>query len=166
MEIHERIKARRLALGLSADDIAGAIGVSRATVYRYESKDIEKLPLDILAPLAEALKTTPSYLMGWDDNPTAPPQNILPLKPAEIDHIQKYRRLTDNGRATVDNVIDGLLEAGQPAREPEQKEPEKIVIPIAARNGTGKQLELTPDELRRLQQVIKDSQDQDLSGIV
>lgn len=78
MEIHERIKARRLALGLNADDVAEAIGVSRATVYRYESKDIEKLPLDILAPLAKVLKTTPSYLMGWDDDDTASPSQNPP----------------------------------------------------------------------------------------
>ena len=152
MEIHERIKARRQALGLSADDIAEAIGVSRATVYRYESKDIEKLPLDILAPLAEVLKTTPSYLMGWNDV-TPAPSSVLPLEQPEIDHIQKYRRLTDNGRATVDTVIDGLLEAGQPAPEQEKKEQEKIFVPVAARGGTGEPLEISPDTARLLEET-------------
>ena len=31
MEVYERIKARRKELGLSADDVAAALGVSRAT---------------------------------------------------------------------------------------------------------------------------------------
>ena len=66
MTIGERIRQRRLDLGLSADDVAAALGKNRATVYRYESNDIEKLPTTVLEPLAEVLKTTPAYLMGWD----------------------------------------------------------------------------------------------------
>ena len=44
MKIHELIKQRRKQLGLSADDLAKAVNVSRATIYRYESGEIEKLP--------------------------------------------------------------------------------------------------------------------------
>lgn len=68
MEIHERIKRRRKELGLSADDLAQALHVSRATVYRYESSYIEKLPLSILEPLCKALHTTPAYIMGWEES--------------------------------------------------------------------------------------------------
>ncbi len=64
----ERMKARRLKLGLSADDVAKKIGVSRSTYFRYENGDIEKMPLTILKPLAEALRTTPGYLAGWNEN--------------------------------------------------------------------------------------------------
>lgn len=66
MTIGERIKKRRLELGLTADDVAHALGKNRATVYRYESNDIEKLPTTVLEPLAEVLRTTPADLMGWD----------------------------------------------------------------------------------------------------
>lgn len=64
----QRIKQRRRELRMSIDDLARAIGKNRTTVYRYESGDIENLPLGIIEPLAKALKTTPEYLMGWDDN--------------------------------------------------------------------------------------------------
>ena len=70
MTIGERIKQRRLELGLSADDVAAALGKNRATVYRYESNAIEKLPTTVLEPLAEVRNTTPAYLMGWEDDPT------------------------------------------------------------------------------------------------
>lgn len=63
--ISERIKARRKELGLSVDDIAEKLHVNRATYYRYESKEIEKFPLDIVEPLAKILETTPQALMGW-----------------------------------------------------------------------------------------------------
>lgn len=77
MTIGDRIKARRLEIGLSVDQIAAQIGKNRATVYRYESNEIEKFPLDILYPLADALRTTPAYLMGWEDERPAP--NVIPV---------------------------------------------------------------------------------------
>jgi transcriptional regulator with XRE-family HTH domain len=76
--VQDRIKARRKELCLSADQVAEALGVSRATVYRYESAEIEKLPAVILKPLAEVLHTTPAYLMGWDDTSSCK-QEVFPL---------------------------------------------------------------------------------------
>ncbi len=67
MTVGERIKQRREHLGLKVEHIAEKIGKNRATIYRYESDETKNLPLTVLGPLAEALKTTPMYLMGWDD---------------------------------------------------------------------------------------------------
>jgi transcriptional regulator with XRE-family HTH domain len=67
MKIGDRIKQRRKELGLSADKLGERIGKNRATIFRYESGDIENLPLDILEPIASALHTTPQYLMGWEE---------------------------------------------------------------------------------------------------
>ncbi len=77
--IGERIKQRRQELGLSADQVAEAIGKNRATIYRYESDEIEKFPIGILYPLAEVLRTTPQYLMGWEDYDAPLPANIMPM---------------------------------------------------------------------------------------
>ena len=68
--IAERIKSRRLELGISVDDVAEALGVNRTTVYRYESKDIEKMPITVVEPLAKVLRVTPEYIMGWDKDLT------------------------------------------------------------------------------------------------
>lgn len=74
MTIGERIKNRRIELGLSVDDVAAKINKNRATVYRYESDEIENLPTTVLEPLAQILQTTPAYLMGYID---APRNNFL-----------------------------------------------------------------------------------------
>lgn len=66
MAIGERIRRRRKQLGLSVDDIAKKLGKDRATIYRYESSEIENLPLNILEPLAKVLGVSPGYLMGWE----------------------------------------------------------------------------------------------------
>ncbi len=69
LTVNDRIKLRRKELNLDADYVAQKLGISRATYYRYESKDIEKVPISSLVPLAKVLETTPEYLMGWCNDP-------------------------------------------------------------------------------------------------
>lgn len=68
MSVGDRMKKRRKELNISAEEVAKKIGVSRSNVYRYEKGEIEKMPTEILIPLSEILKTTPAYLMGWNDH--------------------------------------------------------------------------------------------------
>ena len=65
MTTGERIKQRRIELGLSVDEVAEKLGKNRATIYRYESNDIENFPVGTLEPLAKILETTPAQLIGW-----------------------------------------------------------------------------------------------------
>lgn len=67
MTTGERINYRRKELGISAEKLADILGVSPATVYRWENGFIEKLPVSALAPIAKALHTTPAFLMGWEE---------------------------------------------------------------------------------------------------
>lgn len=80
MTIGERIKVLRKEKGISVDKLAELIGKDRATIYRYESKDIENMPTSVLEPLAKALGTTPAYLMGWESGDKTIPSNLIPLK--------------------------------------------------------------------------------------
>lgn len=65
----ERIKARRKELGISAEQLADVLGVSPATIYRYESNYINSMKVDKIKPIADALNTSVAYLMGWDEAP-------------------------------------------------------------------------------------------------
>lgn len=64
----QRLKKRRKEIGISADDVASELGVSRSTIFRYENGQIEKVPANVIEELARILKTTPAYLMGWTDD--------------------------------------------------------------------------------------------------
>ena len=79
MTTGERIRKRRKQLGVSAEQIAVELGVSAATIYRYEKGDIEKLPGNILEPLSNILRTTPAYLMGWSNEPEAPTSTVFDI---------------------------------------------------------------------------------------
>lgn len=66
MTTGQRMNERRKQLGISADTLAEKLGVSRSTIFRYESGAIEKMPIDIIKPIAAALHTTVEYLLGMD----------------------------------------------------------------------------------------------------
>ena len=68
MDIKDKIKERRIELGLTMLDVAKAVGVSEATVSRWESGNIENMKRDKIVLLAKALKVSPSYIMGWEDD--------------------------------------------------------------------------------------------------
>jgi transcriptional regulator with XRE-family HTH domain len=89
--IGERIKSARVALGYSAEQVAEFLGVSPATIYRYENGDISKLPSKFIKPLADFLCVSPSYLMGWSETSDAQP----PAKPRTIE-AQLLARGVDN----------------------------------------------------------------------
>lgn len=65
--IGERIKELRKQQRMSIDVLAKKCGKSRATLYRYENGDIKKAPYTILVPIANALNTTPTKLMGLEN---------------------------------------------------------------------------------------------------
>lgn len=72
MTTGERIKERRKELAMSAEELALKVGLSPATIYRYEKGEIEKVPGDTLLRIGEALYVSPSYLMGWEDKKADP----------------------------------------------------------------------------------------------
>lgn len=67
MDIWLKIKNRRNELGLTLKEVAKALGVSESTVQRYETSEIKNMGIDKVEALANILKVTPEYLMGWSD---------------------------------------------------------------------------------------------------
>lgn len=67
MELKDKIRNRRLALGLTLEEVGEMVGVGKSTVRKWETGDIANMRRDKIAKLAEALQTTPAYLMGWEE---------------------------------------------------------------------------------------------------
>lgn len=94
--IGSRIRDRRIALNISVDELASRLGKNRATVYRYESDDIENLPISVIGPLSEVLQTSPAFLMGWnnEEKPT--------INDGELDELTKiFTALSPDNRAKL-----------------------------------------------------------------
>src|ERR1700752_3677058 len=61
-DIGHRLKAFRLGSGLSAEEIAQRIGISRTALYRFEKGEVVKI--DTLEKLAELLNVSLPTLLG------------------------------------------------------------------------------------------------------
>ena len=67
-DIGNRLKAFRIASGLSAEEVASRLGISRTALYRFEKGEVAKI--DTLESLSELLNvcllyTSPSPRDGW-----------------------------------------------------------------------------------------------------
>ena len=70
MSIGNRIKTQRERIGLSQDELAAKLGYkSRSSISKIE-KDGRELPQSKIKAIADALDTTPSYIMGWGTDDT------------------------------------------------------------------------------------------------
>lgn len=115
MTIGEYIRIKRKEAGLSADELAAKIGKNRATIYRYENNSIEKLPSDVLIPLANALSITPGDLIKRNSSVSSQLTQELSSKEQQL--IKKYRKLSPAGKEEVDHYLDFRLSAEAPRVE-------------------------------------------------
>lgn len=90
--LYTNIKNRRKELKMTQTELAQKLGYSdKSMISHIENGDIDLSRTRIMA-FAEALQTTPSALMGWDDDEPSLddiPQSVLPLMDAAKDLDQK-----------------------------------------------------------------------------
>ena len=78
-KIAARLRLRRLQLEKSLQDISDKAGITKSTLQRYEKESIRNLPLNKLKDLADALQTTPEWIMGWDTTPSTDHSQWVPV---------------------------------------------------------------------------------------
>ena len=85
----EKIKQRRKELNLSLEEIANYVGVSKATVSRWETGAISNMKTDKIQKLAEILKVNPNFIIGYDPTPPKPTVDTSMLTEAELAEFEK-----------------------------------------------------------------------------
>ncbi|WP_293694909.1 helix-turn-helix domain-containing protein [uncultured Phascolarctobacterium sp.] len=103
MNIKDIIKQKRLECGYTMKELAEKVGVSEATVSRWESGNLATMKHTKIMLLAKALKISPAMLF---DAPASP---SFSLTQQEETHIKKYRQLDADGKEEIDDIIDVKL---------------------------------------------------------
>lgn len=67
-DMAKRIKDLRAQNHLTLEQVAQKVGVGKSTVRKWEIGMIANMRRDKIAALADALNTTPAYLMGWSEH--------------------------------------------------------------------------------------------------
>lgn len=95
IDLYRNIKQLREAKGLSQDELAKKTGyTSRSSIAKIEKGEVD-LPRSKIIAFAEALDTTPAFLMGWEDD------NKSRWQP----------KLTDKDEKELDKKVEDLLSA-------------------------------------------------------
>lgn len=121
MTIGQRIKYRREELNMSQEELAFKMGYkSRSSINKIEL-DLQNLKQSKIKAAADALETTPSYIMGWEEEPKV---IDMPPKPKydELSQsvIELLLKLDDSDKIEIRGEIRQMLKADK-YTESEQK---------------------------------------------
>ena len=103
-----RVRAARVAAGLTQLELARAMGYStRSTISRIDSGD-NQVPMDRLDALAAALRTTPAYLLG-QDGAAAEPAAPQAAAPEDDPFLQEFWRCAMSLRRDQQEMLLRLM---------------------------------------------------------
>ena len=103
LDIMNRMKQRREELGMSYQALSDKVGISKSTLQRYETGSIKNMPVDKLEEIADALRVSPAYLMGWEESVTTPTTIAAHFDgdeytESELDEIRQFAAFVKNKR--------------------------------------------------------------------
>lgn len=100
--LSEKIYYLRKKNGLTLEAVANVVGVGKSTVRKWETGTIANMRRDKIALLAEALHTTPAYLMGWEEN-IAPDELRVTESDKEI--LELFKQIPEKDRRVLLEMV-------------------------------------------------------------
>lgn len=96
MTLGDIVRNRRIELNMTQEDLAKAVGTTKATVSRWESGDIHKMKRSIIAAVSVALHLDPLVFFQQEEV----------LMPDEYRIITAYRAADDGTKSAVRKLLD------------------------------------------------------------
>ena len=115
MTTGEKIKARRLSLGLTAEELGRKVGVTKSTIGRYESGTIAKIPYFTFIKILAALDTNAEDLIAKEEFEPINSDGLETMELVFNEESQKLRntlsRMTPSEIEKVDSFAQGIIAA-------------------------------------------------------
>lgn len=114
MNIGERIRYRREELEMSQDELARKLGYkSRSSINKIEN-DASGLPQTKIVAIASALRTTPAYIMGWEEmqkNNNTIADVVVRMRTDEefMSVVEKLNKLEPEKLQGIDKMLSAFL---------------------------------------------------------
>ena len=105
--VGNNIKKYRKEKDITLKELADKIGLTEATVQKYEAGNIKKIDVEMLKKIADALGVLPESLTEWGK------EEYLTYKQGhqgEEEVIKKYNQLTRGHKKVVLNLLNSLIE--------------------------------------------------------
>lgn len=68
-DMPNRIKERRIAMGLTQEELAEKVGLQKSAIAKYENGRVENIKRSTIQNMANILHCKPSYLLAFDEEP-------------------------------------------------------------------------------------------------
>ena len=108
MTTGERIRQLRIEHQMTQEELGAKVGVQKAAIYKYENGLIVNLKRSTIEKLALVLDTTPTYLMGMEDD--EPQQTTLTSAQASL--LAIFKELNEEGQSKVIGYAEDLCRTG------------------------------------------------------
>lgn len=158
-KLHDLRKQNNMTL----EEVGNAVGVGKSTVRKWETGEIANMRRDKISKLAEALHTTPAYLMGWDESlsvaavripvlgkvaagiPITAVENIIDYEeiPSSMAETGEYVALQIKGSSMEPRMFEGDIVIVKV--QPTVDSGEVAVVIINGNEATVKKVQLRPD---------------------
>lgn len=112
--LYDRIKSRRTELGLTVEELAHKMGYKdKSSISKIENGKAD-IPQSKIAAFADALQTTPAYLMGWEEQPTPAPAKKPTIPPGfepmpEMDMVPLVGRIACGTPITAEQNVERMV---------------------------------------------------------
>lgn len=121
MNIGQRIKNRREELCMTQQELANKMNYKSKTTINKIENGVNDVRQNMIVEFAKVLDVTPSYLMGWESDPTTPMgalsieydrgHSIESIAAQDVELLSLFHRLEDKNKEVVIKMITTLLES-------------------------------------------------------
>ena len=126
MKLHETIRARRIALHMTQQELAARLGYKSTSTSAKIETGVNDIPQAKIKDFARALATTPGTLLGLEDErdgliekniSLSLPEKNVSLSEQEQAMIEKFRALNEAGKEYIEAQLDFALGWGKYKRK-------------------------------------------------
>ena len=146
--MENRIADLRKEKGLTQQEVADCLGISKPAIAQYESGKTENIKPERLLKLAELFNASPAYIMGWSNMRTEPGQE-------EMELLRACRRLNSIGMAQLQLRLWELSQISYYTNDIID-EAEEGLAPVAA-HAEGTAPEILRSEIDRIRKLINNN---------
>ena len=111
MNIGDKIRQLRETNGMTLEELGDKVGVGKSTVRKWETGMIANMRRDKILKVAQALGTTPDYLMGWEKPAEDEAEKLADMVGDRklTSYIEKISQLDDADKEKIYSYIDYII---------------------------------------------------------
>lgn len=108
-DIGKRIKMLRESEGLSMEQLAERVGVSKVSVHKWEAGKVDNMKRTHIAKVAEVFGVSPAYLLGFEGKQTVAVEVERPASSEERMLVYLYKLLSEENKARLVETINRMI---------------------------------------------------------